>query len=174
MLSALDLVRRIAAGELTPRAVVDLCAAAIAAREAEIGAFAALNLEAARRNAGRPELARLPLSGLPVGIKDIFDTADLPTAYGSPIHAGHRPNADAALVMMARRAGAVVLGKTVTTVFASFEPAGTHNPRNRAHTPGGSSSGSAAARPAARSSVPPPSAASPASSRPTRCCRPSA
>ena len=66
MLSALDLVRRIAAGELTPRAVVDLCAAAIAAREAEIGAFAALDLEAARRSAGRPELARLPLSGLPV------------------------------------------------------------------------------------------------------------
>ncbi|HZN31419.1 MAG TPA: amidase [Xanthobacteraceae bacterium] len=145
MLSALDLVRRIAAGELTPRGVVDLCAAAIAAREAEVGAFAALDLEAARRSAERPELARLPLSGLPVGVKDIFDTADLPTAYGSPIHAGHRPNADAALVMMARRAGAVVLGKTVTTEFASFEPAGTRNPRNRAHTPGGSSSGSAAA-----------------------------
>ncbi len=145
MLSARDLVRRIEAGELTPRAVVELCAEAIAARDAKVGAFAALDVEAARRDAERPELLRLPLRGLPVGIKDIFDTADLPTGYGSPIHAGHRPNADAALVMMVRRAGGIVLGKTVTTEFASLEPAGTRNPHNPAHTPGGSSSGSAAA-----------------------------
>ncbi len=145
MLHALDLVRRIDAGELTPRAVIDLCAQAIAAREGEIGAFAALDLEAARRSAAAPHLLALPLRGLPAGIKDIFDTADFPTAYGSPIHAGHRPNADAAMVMMVRRAGGIVLGKTVTTQFASLEPAGTRNPRNTAHTPGGSSSGSAAA-----------------------------
>jgi Asp-tRNA(Asn)/Glu-tRNA(Gln) amidotransferase A subunit family amidase len=145
MLSALDLARRIEAGALEPRAVVDLCAQAIAAREAEIGAFAALDVEAARREAGRPELLRLPLHGLPVGIKDIFDTAEFPTAYGSLIYAGHRPKADAAMVMLVKRAGGVVLGKTVTTEFASRQPAGTRNPHNPAHTPGVSSSGSAAA-----------------------------
>src|SRR5204863_7911600 len=90
-------------------------------------------------------LARTQLRGLPVGIKDIFDTADLPTAYGSPIYAGHRPKTDAAMVMMVRRGGGIVLGKTVTTEFASLQPAATRNPRNPAHTPGGSSSGSAAA-----------------------------
>src|SRR5712691_1786503 len=145
MLAALDLVRRIEAGTLKPCAVVDLCAQAIAAREAEIGAFAALDLEAARRDAGRPELLRTPLRGLPVGIKDIFDTAEFPTAYGSPIYAGHQPKSDAAMVMQVKRAGGVVLGKTVTTEFASRQPAGTRNPHNPAHTPGVSSSGSAAA-----------------------------
>jgi Asp-tRNA(Asn)/Glu-tRNA(Gln) amidotransferase A subunit family amidase len=80
-----------------------------------------------------------------VGIKDIFDTADLPTQYGSPIYAGHRPKGDAALVALIRRAGGLVLGKTVTTELASLEPAATRNPRNPSHTPGGSSSGSAAA-----------------------------
>ena len=145
MLSALDLARRIEAGELTPRAVVELCAQAIAAREAGVGAFAALDLEAARRNADVPGLAQMPLRGLPVGVKDIFDTADLPTGYGSPIYAGHRPKADAAMVALLRRAGGIVLGKTVSTEFASLQPAATRNPRNPAHTPGGSSSGSAAA-----------------------------
>jgi Asp-tRNA(Asn)/Glu-tRNA(Gln) amidotransferase A subunit family amidase len=144
MLSALDLARRIEAGELTPRAVVERCAEAIGAREAEIGAFAALDLDAARRAADRPGLAALPLRGLPVGVKDIFDTADLPTEYGSQIYAGHRPRADASLVAMLRRAGGIVIGKTVTTEFASLQPAATRNPHNPAHTPGGSSSGSAA------------------------------
>ena len=92
MLSALDLARRIEAGELTPRAVVDLCAEAIAAREPEIGAFAALDIDGARGAPPRRPGSRSCRSrGLPVGIKDIFDTADLPTAYGSPIYAGHRP-----------------------------------------------------------------------------------
>ena len=145
MLSALELARRIEAGALSPRAVVELCAEAIATHESEIGAFAALDLDAARRRVEQQQLAPLPLRGLPVGIKDIFDTADLPTAYGSAIYAGHRPKADAAMVMLIRRAGGLVLGKTVTTEFASLEPAGTRNPRNPAHTPGGSSSGSAAA-----------------------------
>jgi Asp-tRNA(Asn)/Glu-tRNA(Gln) amidotransferase A subunit family amidase len=145
MLSALDLARRIEADELRPSAVVELCAAAIAARESEIGAFAALNIAAARRSAELPDLARLPLRGLPVGIKDIFDTTQFPTAYGSPIYAGHRPQTDAAMVMLVRRAGGIAAGKTVTTEFASLEPAATRNPRNLAHTPGGSSSGSAAA-----------------------------
>jgi Asp-tRNA(Asn)/Glu-tRNA(Gln) amidotransferase A subunit family amidase len=145
MLSALDLARRIEADELRPSAVVELCAAAIAARESEIGAFAALNIAAARRSAELPDLARLPLRGLPVGIKDIFDTTQFPTAYGSPIYTGHRPQTDAAMVMLVRRAGGIAAGKTVTTEFASLEPAATRNPRNLAHTPGGSSSGSAAA-----------------------------
>jgi Asp-tRNA(Asn)/Glu-tRNA(Gln) amidotransferase A subunit family amidase len=145
MLSALELARRIEAGALSPRAVVELCAEAVATHESEIGAFAALELDAARRLVEQQQLALLPLRGLPVGIKDIFDTADLPTAYGSAIYAGHRPKADAAMVMLIRRAGGLVLGKTVTTEFASLEPAGTRNPRNPAHTPGGSSSGSAAA-----------------------------
>jgi Asp-tRNA(Asn)/Glu-tRNA(Gln) amidotransferase A subunit family amidase len=143
MLSALELARRIEAGALSPRAVVELCAEAVATHESEIGAFA--ELDAARRRVEQQQLALLPLRGLPVGIKDIFDTADLPTAYGSAIYAGHRPKADAAMVMLIRRAGGLVLGKTVTTEFASLEPAGTRNPRNPAHTPGGSSSGSAAA-----------------------------
>src|SRR3954466_5653861 len=144
MLPALELARRIEAGALSPRAVLELCAEAVATHEGDIGAFAALDLDAARRRVEQQQLAPLPLLGLPVGIKDIFDTADLPTAYGSPIYAGHQPKADAAMVMLIRRAGGIVLGKTVTTEFASLEPAGTRNPRNPAHTPGGSSSGSAA------------------------------
>lgn len=143
MLSALDLARRIESGELTPRAVVEKCAEAIAAREGEIGAFTALDIDAARRAADG--LASMPLHGLPVGIKDIFDTVDFPTAYGFSAYADHRPRSDAALVMAVRRAGGVILGKTVTTQLASLQPAGTRNPRNPAHTPGGSSSGSAAA-----------------------------
>jgi Asp-tRNA(Asn)/Glu-tRNA(Gln) amidotransferase A subunit family amidase len=145
MLSALDLARRIEAGALTPAAVVALCAEAIAEREPAIGAFTVLDIDGARRAAEADGLAQTPLRGLPVGMKDIFDTADLPTGYGSPIYAGHRPRADAAFVMMLRRAGGVVLGKTVTTEFASLQPAGTRNPHNPEHTPGGSSSGSAAA-----------------------------
>ena len=143
MLSALDLARRIEAGALTPRAAVEMCAEAIAARESEIGAFTALDIEGARRTADN--LASMPLRGLPVGMKDIFDTVDFPTAYGSSIYAGHRPKSDAAMVMAVRRAGGVIIGKTVSTEFASLEPAGTRNPCNPAHTPGGSSSGSAAA-----------------------------
>jgi Asp-tRNA(Asn)/Glu-tRNA(Gln) amidotransferase A subunit family amidase len=145
MLSVLDLVRRLDAGEIKPRAVVDLCAEAIAAREPEIGAFVALDIEAARRAADDPRLMSSPLRGLPIGVKDIYDTADLPTAYGSPIYKNYRPRADASAVALTRRAGGVVLGKTATTEFASLVPAGTRNPRNLAHTPGGSSSGSAAA-----------------------------
>ena len=143
--SALALARAIEAGAMTARAVIDLCAQAIACQEAEIGAFAALDIEAAQHAADGKRLAATPLHGLPVGIKDIFDTADFPTQYGSTIYAGHRPKADAALVSLVRRAGGLVLGKTVTTELASLQPAATRNPRHRAHTPGGSSSGSAAA-----------------------------
>ena len=145
MLSALDLARRIAAGELTPRQVIDRCAETIAAREPEVGAFATLDIEGARRAAEAPGLADRPLAGLPVGIKDIFDTAELPTAYGASIYAGHRPDTDAAMVMLVRRAGGLIVGKTVTAEFASREDSPTRNPLDLAHTPGGSSSGSAAA-----------------------------
>ena len=145
MLSALDLARRIEAGELSPAQAIDLCAEAIAAREAEVGAFVTLDLDGARKAAQATGLKDLPLRGLPLALKDIFDTADMPTEYGSPIYAGYRPKADAALVALIRRAGGIVLGKTVTTEFAHLDPGKTRNPRNLAHTPGGSSSGSAAA-----------------------------
>ena len=145
MLSALDLARRMEAGELKPRAVIEMCAEAIAARENEVGAFVALDLDAARRAADAPGLPSTPLRGLPVAFKDIFDTAEFPTCYGSPIYADHRPRADAAAVVLARRAGGIVVGKTVTTEMASIVPSPTRNPHDPAHTPGGSSSGSAAA-----------------------------
>jgi len=103
------------------------------------------DIEAARRRAETAGLAQMPMRGLPIGVKDIYDTVDFPTEYGSPIYASHRPKTDAAMVVLVRRAGGIVLGKTVTTEFASLQPAGTRNPRNPAHTPGGSSSGSAAA-----------------------------
>jgi Asp-tRNA(Asn)/Glu-tRNA(Gln) amidotransferase A subunit family amidase len=144
-ISALDLARRIESGDLTPRAVVDICAEAIALREKEIGAFVVLDLVAARRAADDAKIAATPLRGLPVGVKDIFDTADFPTQYGSPIYAGFQPRADAAAVALTRRAGGIILGKTVTTEFATMVPGKTRNPHNLAHTPGGSSSGSAAA-----------------------------
>ncbi len=88
---------------------------------------------------------RGPLHGVPIGIKDIIDTFDMPTEMGSPIYRGHRPPADASCVALLRRAGAVILGKTVTCEFAGMAPGVTTNPHNAAHTPGGSSSGSAAA-----------------------------
>jgi Asp-tRNA(Asn)/Glu-tRNA(Gln) amidotransferase A subunit family amidase len=147
MLSALDLCHRLEVGELKPVDVIDLCAKAVAAHEDAVGAFVSLDLEGARRIAEREgaALAAKPLRGLPVGIKDIFDTADLPTEYGSPIYAGHCPSADAALVADVRAAGGIVLGKTVTTEFAYLHPSHTRNPHDLQHTPGGSSSGSSAA-----------------------------
>jgi Asp-tRNA(Asn)/Glu-tRNA(Gln) amidotransferase A subunit family amidase len=122
MLSALDLVRRVEAGELKPRDAVELCAEAIAARENEVGAFAALDLDAARRAAAAPDLASMPLRGLPVAFKDIFDTADLPTQYGSPIYAGYRPPADASAVALTRRAGGVVLAIRTTSRIPRAAP----------------------------------------------------
>jgi Asp-tRNA(Asn)/Glu-tRNA(Gln) amidotransferase A subunit family amidase len=144
MLSALKLARAVEAGELTPAQVVDQCADAIAKREGDVGAFAALDIEAARKAAQAPSLKGMPLHGLPFGIKDIFDTADLVTEYGSSIYPGHRPRYDSSFVALIRRAGGLVIGKTVTTEFAHLDPGKTRNPHNREHTPGGSSSGSAA------------------------------
>lgn len=143
MQSVIAILDAIAAGRTTPRRAVETCLDAIAAHDRGIGAFDVL----ADREAvlAAAEAATGPLAGIAVGIKDIFDTFDLPTTYGSPLYAGHRPRTDAALVSMIRAAGAVVAGKTVSTEFAFLNPARTRNPLNVAHTPGGSSSGSVAA-----------------------------
>ncbi|MDP3897922.1 MAG: amidase, partial [Mesorhizobium sp.] len=143
MQSVVAILDAIAEGRSTPRDAVAASLDAIAAHDRGIGAFEAIaDRDAVLDAAGR---ATGPLAGIAVGIKDIFDTFDLPTTYGSPLYAGHRPRADAALVAMIRAAGASVVGKTVTTEFAFLNPARTRNPRNVAHTPGGSSSGSVAA-----------------------------
>ncbi|MEO8144119.1 MAG: amidase, partial [Betaproteobacteria bacterium] len=119
----------------------------IAARDGELAAWAYLDAQSALAQARAldRQAASGPLHGVPVGIKDIFDTADMPTEHGSPIYRGNRPRADAAAVTLLRQAGCVILGKTATTEFALIHPASTRNPHNPAHTPGGSSSGSAAA-----------------------------
>jgi Asp-tRNA(Asn)/Glu-tRNA(Gln) amidotransferase A subunit family amidase len=144
MLQALDLARRIEAGELSPADVIDLCAKAIDAREKDVCAFAALDVARARGKAKDAGLAARPLRGLPVGVKDIFDTVDFPTEFGTPIYKGNQPRSDAALVALIRRAGGIVLGKMVTTEFAFLNPSKTHNPHDVTRSPGGSSAGSAA------------------------------
>ena len=133
--------------ELSSEELVRACLERIEEREPVVGAWAFLDGDAALAQARErdAEAPRSPLHGLPVGIKDIFDTADMPTEHGSPIHAGRRPDADAACVWRLREAGAVVLGKTVTTEFATYQPPRTVNPLDPERTPGGSSSGSAAA-----------------------------
>ncbi len=134
-------------GAITSEALVRACLDRIARDEPGIRAWAWLDPEHTLSEAravdarGRPP----PLHGLPVGIKDIIDTADAPTECGTPLYRGRRPTRDAACVAALRSAGGVVLGKTVTTELAFFAPGPTGNPRNPAHTPGGSSSGSAAA-----------------------------
>ncbi len=146
-LSVRAMASEIAAGRLSAEAVMAACLDRIAAREAVVGAWEYLDpaaaLDAARRRDTEPPSG--PLHGVPIGVKDLLDTVDMPTGYGSPIYRGHRPAADAACVALARAAGAVAVGKTVTTEFATFTPGKTANPHNPAHTPGGSSSGSAAA-----------------------------
>jgi Asp-tRNA(Asn)/Glu-tRNA(Gln) amidotransferase A subunit family amidase len=142
-LTATEAARAIAAGTLTPAALMEACLARAAEREPALRAFVHLDPAQARRAAGRA--APGPLHGIPLGVKDVLDTGDMPTGYGSPIWAGWRPRGDAAAVAAARRAGAVVMGKTVTTEFAAGASGPTVNPHNAAHTPGGSSSGSAAA-----------------------------
>jgi Asp-tRNA(Asn)/Glu-tRNA(Gln) amidotransferase A subunit family amidase len=146
-LSARDAARQIAERRITAEELASAYFERIAAREAEVGAWQYFDREAALAAARRrdSEPPRGPLHGIPIAVKDLIDTVDMPTAYGSPIYRGHRPAADASCVALARAAGAVVLGKTVTTEFATFTPGKTANPQNLAHTPGGSSSGSAAA-----------------------------
>jgi len=146
-LSATEAARRIAAGEATAEALAAACLERIAERDEAVRAWAFIHAKQALAEAR--ELDRMPrrspLHGVPFGLKDIIDTADLPTEYNSPIYRGHRPRADAACVALLRQAGCLILGKTVTTEFANNHPSPTRNPHDPAHTPGGSSSGSAAA-----------------------------
>ena len=138
-------------GTETPSAYLERCIATIEARDRDVRAFVTLGLENARRaaedstrryRAGKP---LSPVDGMPVGVKDIMDTADLPTQMGNAIYKGWRPRWDAACVHAMRSGGAIVIGKTVTTAFASGETNETRNPLDLSRTPGGSSSGSAAA-----------------------------
>src|SRR5215469_2232262 len=146
-LSAASLVRLIEGGELTAEAVVRSCLERIREREGVVRAWSHLNAEAALAEARQADTARQTtrLRGVPFGTKDIFDTADMPTTYGSPIYVGCRPASDASAAALPRAAGGVLLGKTVTTEFANRHPGPTTNPHDSDFTPGGSSSGSAAA-----------------------------
>lgn len=150
-LTAIEAAGEIARGMISAEEYTAACLERIAEVESEVHAFAHLDPEHALTQARALDRQKAngerigPLHGIPVGIKDIFDTADYPTECGSPILAGRRPEADAAAVRRLREAGAVIIGKTVTTEFAYFHPGKTRNPRDLQRTPGGSSSGSAAA-----------------------------
>ncbi len=138
MISLADQKRRIEQGGFSPEAALAESLAAIDAKENTMGAFV--------RRANQPRAQdKGPLRGIAVGIKDIIDTADMPTEMGSAIYRGNQPRADAPVVMLLKQAGATIVGKTTTTAFAANDPTATLNPHNPAHTPGGSSSGSAAA-----------------------------
>src|SRR6266852_2062184 len=150
-LSATDAARLIRDGVVSSEQLVEACLARIREVDGRIEAWAFLDPEHTLEQARAADEWRLggrplgPLHGIPVGLKDIIDTADMPTENGSPLHAGRTPSRDAPVVSMLRGAGAVIMGKTVTTEFAGAFPNKTRNPHNPAHTPGGSSSGSAAA-----------------------------
>ncbi|MGD9646634.1 MAG: amidase [Pirellulales bacterium] len=143
--------RELRAGRVTATELVDGCLARIDRLEPSIKAWVSIDVDGARRLAREQDAEaaagrfRGPLHGMPIGIKDIVDIAGLPTGAGSPLRAGHVATADAPIVTRLRAAGAIVLGKTVTTEFASFDPPPTRNPWNLQRTPAGSSSGSAAA-----------------------------
>ncbi|MEQ8807072.1 MAG: amidase, partial [Rhodospirillales bacterium] len=141
---------RMATGDLTARELVQACLDRIALREDAVGAWTFLDPGLALAQADAADQRRRdgsagPLNGIPVGIKDIIDTADQPTENGSRLCAGRRPDRDATLVALLREAGAVIMGKCVTTEFALSAPGKTRNPHDPERTPGGSSSGSAAA-----------------------------
>ena len=145
-LTASQAAGRLSAGALTTETLVGDCLERVRAR-ADVKAWAWLDPEQALAQARAADRAGRPglLAGVPVGVKDVIDTVDMPTEHGSPIYRGNRPFADAACVALIRAAGGGILGKTVTTEFANRDPRGTVHPHNPAHTPGGSSSGSAAA-----------------------------
>jgi Asp-tRNA(Asn)/Glu-tRNA(Gln) amidotransferase A subunit family amidase len=146
-LTATEIVSATTAGELTCEAVAQACLDHIAKREPQVHAWQYLDPAQviAQARALDRRGSKGPLHGVPVGMKDIIDTADMPTEYGSPIYRGHRPASDAACVALTRRAGGLIMGKTVTTEFANRHPGKTVNPRDPQRTPGGSSSGSGAA-----------------------------
>lgn len=146
-----DHVPRFLDGSDTPRAYLERCIAMIDRREGEVRAFVSLNLAGARAaaDASTERYAKgaplSPIDGMPLGVKDLFETEDMPTEVGSPLFKGKMSGRDSAVVDGLRRAGAVILGKTVTTEFGFYNPGPTHNPFDPARTPGGSSSGSGAA-----------------------------
>lgn len=146
-LTATEIVRAIYADRATCEDVVSACLEHISEREPEVGAWQYLDAQYAIAQARALDKSgkRGPLIGVPCAIKDVIDTCDMPTEYGSPIYRGHQPKADAACVALTRKACAVVMGKAVTTEFANFHPGKTRNPLDSTRTPGGSSSGSAAA-----------------------------
>lgn len=150
-MSAADASAAIKSGEATSEELVQACLNRIEALEEGVGAWEHLDPEYALQQARDADLYRRsgkatgPLHGVPVGIKDIFDTKDMPTEDGTALHAGRTPACDATAVALLREAGAIIMGKTVTTELAVFSPGKTTNPHDPARTPGGSSSGSAAA-----------------------------
>jgi amidase len=146
-LSARQASEMIGAQALSSEALVSACLEHIEARDSDVKAWSFVDPDLALSQARQRdrEQRRGPLHGIPIGLKDIVDTCDMPTSYGSAIYPGYRPSNDAASTALLRRAGAVILGKTVTTEFAYQHPGETRNPHNPGHTPGGSSSGSAAA-----------------------------
>jgi amidase len=145
-LTATEIVAAVRAGDTTCEAVTRACLERIAERDPQIQAWQYVNADLAIAEARLRDRGdkRGSFIGVPFNVKDIIDTADMPTEYGSPIYAGHRPAADAACVALSRKAGGVLLGKAVTTEFANFHPSRTRNPLDLSRTPGGSSSGSAA------------------------------
>jgi Asp-tRNA(Asn)/Glu-tRNA(Gln) amidotransferase A subunit family amidase len=151
LLSASEAARLIRDGVISSQQLIEACLAQIREKDAQVQAWAFLDPDHALALARAADEWRLqgkpigPLHGVPVGVKDIFDTADMPTENGSVLYAGRTPSRDATVIAMLRAAGAVIMGKTVTTEFAYFFPGKTRNPHNPEHTPGGSSSGSAAA-----------------------------
>jgi len=184
-LSAREAAQRLAKREITAGQLARACLARIEERESTVGAWIHLDPDAVLAQARRLDAGpvRGPLHGLPIGVKDIIDTIDMPTSYGSAVYPGHRPAADAACVALARAAGALILGKTVSTEFAWFHPARPPIPAIRAARPAAPRaarpprwpmrwcrSPSAPRRPA-RSCGPRAIAASSATSRPTRPCR---
>lgn len=146
-LTASSAIRAIQCGELKSRDVVEACVARISERDALVNAWTYIDGSEVLKHLYQNEDKRegSPLCGLPVGIKDVIDTVDMPTAYGSPVYKGNQTSWDAACVALLRAKGATILGKTATTEFAMREPASTRNPLSLDHSPGGSSSGSAAA-----------------------------
>jgi len=150
-LPASEAARLVRHGQLTAQELVEACLARIAEVDGQVQAWTFLDPDHARAQARALDEWKLggnpigPLHGVPVGLKDIIDTADMPTENGSVLHAGRTPSRDATVTARLRAAGAVIMGKTVTTEFATRFPGKTRNPHNPAHTPGGSSSGSAAA-----------------------------
>jgi Asp-tRNA(Asn)/Glu-tRNA(Gln) amidotransferase A subunit family amidase len=151
LLSASEAARLIRDGIITSEQLIEACLERIREVDAQVQAWAFLDTDYTLRQARALDQLRLegkpigPLHGVPIAIKDIFDTADMPTENGSVIYAGRTPSRDATAISLLRAAGAVIMGKTVTTEFAYFSPGKTLNPHNPEHTPGGSSSGSAAA-----------------------------